>query len=54
MAERSDTWLESIDRAGRELTDVVAAIPALDVMEAQHTRPTVGWMQRNTRKRSNG
>lgn len=48
----ADQWLESIDRAGRELIDTVTGIDALDAMAAKHTRPSLGWMQRNTRKRS--
>lgn len=47
----ADGWLEAIDRSGRELLDAPSAIVALDEMEAQGARPTIGWMLRNTRKR---
>lgn len=50
---REDTtvgqWLEDIEHAGRELVDPVAGIDALDAIHSKGTRPTVGWMQRNTR-----
>jgi hypothetical protein len=46
----ADQWLEDIDRAGRELIDVVAGLTALDEMEKMHQRPSVGWMQRYTKR----
>jgi hypothetical protein len=47
--ESVDKWLTEIDRVGRELTDPVSGLDALDAMAARYTRPTIGWMQRNTR-----
>lgn len=45
----TETWLERIYAAGREPVDGIAAVDALDeITVAKSSRPTLGWILRNT------
>ena len=45
-------WLDGIESAGRTLNDVLSALDSLEQMESHGTRPTIGWMVKNTSKGS--
>lgn len=43
-----DDWLNDLERENRVLNDAPEAIDMLDDMKARTTRPTIGWVMRNT------
>lgn len=45
----ADDWLKCIDKAGREFSDVLVGLDLLDgIVAKEHSRPTVGFMERHT------